>query len=606
MAAGGRARQVLTDLTITALTSYRWGAFGGTTSSDIRYSATAISDTGFTEIDRDFYCYASGTRDISSTAAAPVLFIPDGMFTDATQARVRHAVGSDPTGGTAGSWAALSGKSQSALQLSITGLTANTRYAYQFEIGDASGNVLWTSDPYSLKTLAAAGTEAPFKFNFTSCYVGTSPCHPFRDDQYILDAVDGDYMGTIHLGDVGYEYSLYADYHVGHPYETSDDFELKLREYFSDAVCEQLQRAGPYIVQADDHEVIDQAEANMRTGGTLASTLVNGTAYDKSSGSYGASTTLNDVYSAGMGVVDAWFPWLDLPSDDGGRRAYYKHRVHGCVEIIHMDTRHTRKVASNLYMSAQQLAWVKAQVDAIASTTNLVLFVSQSAVAQHSTKFYGSNANSEGWERLAPTQFAEFKNYLAANMPEGTNFAFVNGDDHLIYLLHNEFTGLSPECLGEVRCSGGAVNYLPSSATDISEAIWGFDPDDLTATKPFVRGSGVLVEVTGDCDAVDLSCYTDGSARSHNLFTAAAPTISTNAEQSNTSGEALAIALAADQDGLTWTIEGGADAAEYEISGSTLRWASDGTKDFSSPADSDTNNTYVVTVRGTNRWGAVH
>jgi len=46
-----------------------------------------------------------------------------------------------------------------------------------------------------------------------------------------------------------------------------------------------------------------------------------------------------------------------------------------------------------------------------------------------------------------------------------------------------------------------------------------------------------------------------------------------------------------------WSIVGGADQAHFEISGTTLRWASDGTQDYETPLDADTNNVYVVNVR---------
>ena len=60
----------------------------------------------------------------------------------------------------------------------------------------------------------------------------------------------------------------------------------------------------------------------------------------------------------------------------------------------------------------------------------------------------------------------------------------------------------------------------------------------------------------------------------------------------------LSHALTANES-VTWSIVGGADQARFEISGSTLRWASNGTKDYETPNDADTNNTYVVTVRAT-------
>ena len=50
---------------------------------------------------------------------------------------------------------------------------------------------------------------------------------------------------------------------------------------------------------------------------------------------------------------------------------------------------------------------------------------------------------------------------------------------------------------------------------------------------------------------------------------------------------------------VTWSIVGGADAARFEISGSTLRWTGDGTKNLEAPDDADTDNAYVVQVRAT-------
>lgn len=58
----------------------------------------------------------------------------------------------------------------------------------------------------------------------------------------------------------------------------------------------------------------------------------------------------------------------------------------------------------------------------------------------------------------------------------------------------------------------------------------------------------------------------------------------------------------------TWAIRtSGQDAAsvdyaQFEISGSTLRWVSNGTKDYEAPADTGANNTYVVVVRATNAY----
>jgi hypothetical protein len=77
-----------------------------------------------------------------------------------------------------------------------------------------------------------------------------------------------------------------------------------------------------------------------------------------------------------------------------------------------------------------------------------------------------------------------------------------------------------------------------------------------------------------------------------------APTITSAATANNTENSVLAHALTANES-VTWSIIGGADLARFELSGSTLRWLSDGTKNFEVPDDADVNNTYVVTVRAT-------
>jgi hypothetical protein len=77
-----------------------------------------------------------------------------------------------------------------------------------------------------------------------------------------------------------------------------------------------------------------------------------------------------------------------------------------------------------------------------------------------------------------------------------------------------------------------------------------------------------------------------------------APQITSTNSANNAENSTLAKALTADET-VTWSIVGGADQARFELSGSTLRWASNGTKDYETPNDADTNNTYVVNVRAT-------
>jgi len=80
------------------------------------------------------------------------------------------------------------------------------------------------------------------------------------------------------------------------------------------------------------------------------------------------------------------------------------------------------------------------------------------------------------------------------------------------------------------------------------------------------------------------------------------PTITNAGSFSVNENAQLAVALTADE-AVTWSIAGAADAARFEINGSTLRWLGNGTKNFEAPDDSDANNTYSVNVRATDGAG---
>lgn len=77
-----------------------------------------------------------------------------------------------------------------------------------------------------------------------------------------------------------------------------------------------------------------------------------------------------------------------------------------------------------------------------------------------------------------------------------------------------------------------------------------------------------------------------------------APTITSANTDSVFENVALSHALTASEV-VTWSIIGGADQLKFEISGSTLRWASNGTKNFEAPDDANTDNAYIVQVRAT-------
>jgi hypothetical protein len=82
-----------------------------------------------------------------------------------------------------------------------------------------------------------------------------------------------------------------------------------------------------------------------------------------------------------------------------------------------------------------------------------------------------------------------------------------------------------------------------------------------------------------------------------------APTITTGTTQSQMELLPLSVALTSNKDIASWAITGGADQLQFEISGTTLRWISNGTENHDAPTDADTNNSYIVQVTATDLAG---
>lgn len=82
-----------------------------------------------------------------------------------------------------------------------------------------------------------------------------------------------------------------------------------------------------------------------------------------------------------------------------------------------------------------------------------------------------------------------------------------------------------------------------------------------------------------------------------------APTITSGATTSVDENQPLVFAMNSSDPAATWDISGGADAARFEVSGSTLRWVGNGTKDYEAPNDAGANNVYDVIYRATNAFG---
>lgn len=494
---------------IAPVQTLRWGLWNCSGQSDVRFADVAISDLSFADIDRDWTLVGSGTRDVNQTGAAIAVVLPDGIFAGMDRVRLRHAAGLDPSSGTPGSWATVSGRAQNVVALSLAGLLPNTVYSYQIEVGDSEGAVLHVSEPYRLRTLAPAGTAQASELNFTSCYVQTPKCHPYADDQYTLDSITADYLGTVNLGDLGYEAGFTVEtsqYLLERPPQTEAQFEQKLREFCADPALQRLFLAGMYMAIPDDHETVNQIDGTSAPGGANATTPARFFSGANNTANYDPATTVGQLRTRGLAVFDAWFTahWLDRPTPG----AYYQKKVLGNVEAIFLDTRYERNPTAGHYVSPAQFTWIQGAIASIAPTTKLVLFVTQTAFSKYSSK------EEESWQEMAGGQYAAFVDHVIANCP--CNFLFVSGDDHIGYALHRQIaTSANPvtpaKCLGELRASGGStplIRNMPVPA--LSE--WFFDYRGLNGTTDLLRSSGVLCRISPSGEEIALSARAAGSS----------------------------------------------------------------------------------------------
>lgn len=150
-----------------------------------------------------------------------------------------------------------------------------------------------------------------------------------------------------------------------------------------------------------------------------------------------------------------------------------------------------------------------------------------------------------------------------------------------------------------IRVRHGTISDF-TGATEITHII---TSGEATALE-FDFATGALPDGLRYFDAriergVSVSPYSDVVSETIDVTV---PVITSSITDSVAGNAVLAHSLTANES-VTWDIVGGDDQSKFEISGSTLRWVSNGTKDFAAPDDSDANNTYIVQVMATDTAG---
>jgi hypothetical protein len=128
----------------------------------------------------------------------------------------------------------------------------------------------------------------------------------------------------------------------------------------------------------------------------------------------------------------------------------------------------------------------------------------------------------------------------------------------------------------EINSSTGVITVLDNTDLDFE-------------TNPTITVTITVADTTPDPSDYEVAII---------ITDVAGPTITSANSTSVAENATLAFALTANE-ASTWSIVGGADELQFDLSGSNLIWVADGSQNYESPADADANNTYVVIVRAT-------
>lgn len=163
--------------------------------------------------------------------------------------------------------------------------------------------------------------------------------------------------------------------------------------------------------------------------------------------------------------------------------------------------------------------------------------------------------------------------------------AVILNEDPIPTVLYNRVTGIALS--GNDSVLTVATNWTQNITvgTKISwMPVWRF-ATDIFETE-YIRGPQLDVVINTKPSFLMLE----------DLTVSTAPIITSVASKNVASGATLSHALTASE-AVTWSIVGGADAEEFELLGSTLRWLSNGTRAIGSPQDANLDNEYLVIIR---------
>jgi phosphodiesterase/alkaline phosphatase D-like protein len=330
------------------------------------------------------------------------------------------------------------------IKVTVDGLCPGQWYRYAWFTDDFSGR----SVIGNVRTAIAEDALEPLTLAVTCCNGGSlnwPSMHRMAENGFDM---------LLHLGDMAYNDGA----------TSLEQYRLSWREYMAaDGYKVGFSTAGMYCTW-DDHEIDDNSN------------------FDR-------ETMDPEQLEKRQNAMDAFFELLPVDAEGPDYVLWRSFRWGLTAEIIVLDCRYERRPSQGLYISPEQMAFLK---DRLLNSPCQFKLVMNSVPITNMPNVWDVAANDR-WEGY-PTSRNDIRDYINENAID--NVWFLGGDFHVCFVSRLEPTGEETwDRVREIACSGGNTNPVPAGVLGLGSAQF-----DYGITGP----RGVILQIDPDANTLNV------------------------------------------------------------------------------------------------------
>jgi alkaline phosphatase D len=330
------------------------------------------------------------------------------------------------------------------IKVTVDGLCPGQWYGYGWFSADFSGRSVLGQ----VRTAIADDALEPLTLAVTSCN-GSSLSWPAMHRM-----AENGYDMFIHLGDMAYNDGAF----------TLEEFRASWREYMAaDGFKVGFAAAGLYCTW-DDHEIDNNSNFDPRTMDP-------------------------EQLEKRQNAMDAFFELLPVDARGPDYVLWRSFRWGLTAEIIVLDCRYERRPSQGLYMSPEQMAFLK---DRLLNSPCMFKIIMNSVPITNMPSVWDI-AIDDRWEGF-PTSRNDLRDFINDNAID--NVWFLGGDFHVCFVSTLEASGPTTwDGVREIACSGGNTNPVPAGLLELDSAQF-----DYGITGP----RGVIIHLDPDVNTLNV------------------------------------------------------------------------------------------------------